>query len=115
MGLQQQMQQTQKPQGRKRFPLGLRITIAIICILIIAFVIAAIIIVKNQGINQSSAILTIVAAVATVVFGATGILIAISAWRYPVTPVHPEAHSASPPAPAPSPQIIVQSPLLPLQ
>jgi tetratricopeptide (TPR) repeat protein len=102
MATQQQAQQPQKPERRKGFPLGQLIIIIIFILTIIAYCIAAYLILRNQGITQGSTTLTIVSIIFGLIVGLLALMFAIFQWRYPVTPNTPKSGVTSPPPAIPS-------------
>lgn len=99
MAIQQHTQQPQKPERRKGFPLGQIIIIIIFILTIIAFCIAAYLILRNQGITQGSTTLTIVSIIFGLIVGLLALMFAIFQWRYPITPNTPKSSvTSSPPA-----------------
>jgi tetratricopeptide (TPR) repeat protein len=96
--------QSQKPQRRKGLPLGQWIIILIIILTIIAFGIAAYLIVKNQGSTQGLTTLTIITIVCGLIVALLALMFAIFQWLYPRTSSVPEPSvtTSTPPSPPPS-------------
>ena len=85
--------------GVKEIPLGQIIIIIIFILTIIAFCIAAYLILRNQGITQGSTTLQIVSIIFGLIVGLLALMFAIFQWRYPITPNTPESSvTSSPPA-----------------
>src|SRR5436305_7622129 len=77
---QLQEQQPSNSQRPKQHSWMHRIVISVVIIASMAFAIAALLIVKSQGINQGSTILTIISIVVGVVIGLLGLLFAFLQW-----------------------------------
>ena len=115
MSTQKQTQQLINAQKRRGLPSGLKVTIAIFSIIIIALFIAIFVILYTQGINQGSITLTTIAGVAAVVISLIGLMIAFFQWRYPVSPDPPPddfSDFESPPANKTAYRSILASPPL---
>lgn len=92
MGTQQQIQLPQNPQGHKELPLGGKIILGIVLVLIVASLLVVVLIIRSQGVTPGStlAIISIVLGVIGLIVGLLTLMVNFFTWRYPVPSNSPE-------------------------
>src|SRR6266567_4731519 len=94
MTIQMHEPHSNKKQRHKQFPWVLWVVVGAVIMAIIAFTVAAFLILQNQGTAQGISTLTIISILTGAVIGLLGLMVSFLQWHHPKSSTTPETSTA---------------------